>query len=158
MPIYMQYGGIEGENVSGLPGQGWIEIYSFQWGVGRGIVSGGSSSADREGSTPSVGEIVVTKPTDALSPNLLREVLGALGGTKRRKRDVSIVFTNVGGPRHTLNLSQAVIADIQPHDPQGSGRGDLARYEKLTFTFSEYYFNGLPNVPIPHTLVRFPGI
>src|SRR5579864_2017989 len=111
MPIYMQYGGIEGENVSGLPGQRWIEIYSFQWGVGRGIVSGGSSSADREGSTPSVGEIVVTKDTDGSSPNLFQHCLGG------RRLRVSIVFTNAtqpGGPRHKLDLKDALTTAIPP--------------------------------------------
>jgi hypothetical protein len=41
---------------------GWIEINSFQWGVGRGISSTSSSSSDKEGTTPSVSEIVITKP------------------------------------------------------------------------------------------------
>lgn len=155
MPIYLQYSGIKGEKVSGLPGQ-WIEISSFQWGVGRGISSPTGGSADREGSTPSVSEITVTKPTDALSPHLLTEVMGALEGGK--KRDVSLVFTNVpGGPRHTLNLSQAAIANIQPHFPKRSGRGEWTRYEKLTFSFSEYHFDGLRNVPIPHVLVPLQG-
>jgi len=159
MPIYMQYSGIQGESVPGLPGHGWIEIYSFQWGVGRGISSPTGGSADRESSTPSVGEIVVTKPTDdAVSPRLAAELLEALGGTKK-KRDVSIVFTNPSaGPRHTLNLSEAVITGIQPHYPHRSGMGELARCEKLTITFSEYHFNGLKNVPIPHALVRFQSI
>ena len=159
MPIYMQYGGIQGETVSGLPGHRWIEINSFQWGVGRGIAAPSGGSADRESSTPSVSEIVITKPTDdAVSPRLAAELLEALGGTKK-KRDVSIVFTNPSaGPRHTLKLSEAVITGIQPHYPHRSGMGELTRCEKLTITFSEYHFNGLKNVPIPHALVRFQGI
>jgi hypothetical protein len=160
MPIYMQYSGIKGESVPGLPGHGWIEINSFQWGVGRGISSPTGGSADRESSTPSVGEIVVTKPTDdAVSPRFLAEVLEALGNTKK-KRDVSIVFTNVvpGGPRHTLNLREAVITGIQPHYPHRSGTGEFTRCENLTIAFSEYHFSGLPNIPIPHARVHSPGI
>jgi hypothetical protein len=40
---------------------GWIEVNSFQWGVGRGISSPGTGSGDTAGSTPSVSEIVITK-------------------------------------------------------------------------------------------------
>jgi type VI secretion system secreted protein Hcp len=120
MPIYMQYGGIQGENVSGLPGHGWIEVSSFQFGVGRGISSPTGGSSDREGSTPSVGEIVVTKDTDGSSPNLFQHCLGA---TKLR---LSIVFTNAtppAGPRHKLDLKDALITAIHPY-PRRSGRGE----------------------------------
>src|SRR5579864_2043477 len=101
MPIYMNYSGITGnvQGMSGLPGQ-WIEISSFQWGVGRGISESGGSSADREGSTPSVGEIVVTKPTDVSLPNFVNQ---CLGGAKS-ELEVSIVFTGAApgsGPRNT---------------------------------------------------------
>ncbi len=59
MPIYMQY-----ESVGDIATQKqWIEINSWQWGVGRGITSPGGGSADREGTTPSVGEINVSKPS-----------------------------------------------------------------------------------------------
>lgn len=148
MPIFMNYGGIKGEDVPGLAGHGWIEIYSFQFGVGRGITSGGSGSADREGSSPSVGEIVVTKPTDASSPRLLQECLGNL------EREISIVLTKPGGPRHTLTLSRAVITNITPYHSPGSRE----RYEKLTIAFGAHDFNGIQNVPIPHALTHFPGI
>lgn len=40
----------------------WIEISSFQYGVGRGISAPTHGASDREGSTPSIGEITVHKP------------------------------------------------------------------------------------------------
>lgn len=40
----------------------WIEISSFSWGVGRGITAPTHGVADREGRTPSIGEITVHKP------------------------------------------------------------------------------------------------
>jgi type VI secretion system secreted protein Hcp len=52
---------------------GWIEVNSFQWGVGRGVSSPTGASADRESSAPSVSEVVVTKATDLASPKLLNE-------------------------------------------------------------------------------------
>jgi type VI secretion system Hcp family effector len=113
--------------------------------VARGISSPTGGASGRESSAPSVSEIVVTKATDVSSPGLFRAALG--GG----KLDVSLVFAAVGpgglpGPRHTLKLRNAVITDIKPHYPQPSSRGELTRYEKLTLTFSEYYFNGARNV------------
>jgi type VI secretion system secreted protein Hcp len=145
MPIYMQYSGITGDAQNLTFHQQWIEINSFQFGVGRGISSPTGGSADREASSPSVSEIVVTKKTDAASPSLFQHCLGG------RRLRVSIVFTNgttPGGFRHKLDLKDALIAQIQPY-PRRSGRG-----EKLTITFSEYHFNGASNVPIPHTLVQ----
>src|ERR1700689_32456 len=106
MPIYVQFPGINGNvrNLSGLPGQGWIEISSFQFGVGRGISSPTGGSSDRESSSPSVSEIVVTKPPDIASPSLFNHCLGGPSGPVK-KLGVSIVFTNAvpGGPRHTLH-------------------------------------------------------
>lgn len=52
--------------------QGWIEINSFQWGVGRGVSSPTGSGADRQGSTPAVSEIVITRVRDVASPKLLQ--------------------------------------------------------------------------------------
>jgi type VI secretion system secreted protein Hcp len=79
MAIYMEYTGIKGD-VTAEGHANWIEVNSLQWGVGRGITSpqvGGS--ADREGSSPSVSEITVTKTSDVASSNLLREALWGEG-------------------------------------------------------------------------------
>jgi len=146
MPIYMQYSGTTGDSQSVGHTQ-WIEIDSFQWGVGRGISSPTGGSSDRESSSPSVSEIVVTKPTDAASPSLLQECLGG----PSRELEVSIVFTSAGSgsPRHTLKLNRAVIIDFKPSYPQRHGS---KRHERLTLSFSDYEFNGAKNVPIPSTL------
>ena len=66
----------------------WIELESFQWGVGRGIGSATSGQASRESSIPSISEIVVTKRMDSASPGLWTDsVAGQLNST------VNIVFT-----------------------------------------------------------------
>jgi type VI secretion system secreted protein Hcp len=85
MPIYVQYGKIAGD-VTAAGHEKWIEVNSFQWGVGRGISSPTGGSSDRESSAPSVSEIVVTKPTDIASVNLLGESLEGEG------EDVTIDF------------------------------------------------------------------
>jgi type VI secretion system secreted protein Hcp len=77
-PIYMQYAGITGNSANG-PACTGIQLYSFQWGVGRGISSPTGGSGDRESSAPSVSEIVVTKSTDVSSTKLLYESLQGTG-------------------------------------------------------------------------------
>jgi hypothetical protein len=46
-----------------------IELNSWQFGVSRGISQPSASNADREGSTPSVSEIVVQKPGTTICTN-----------------------------------------------------------------------------------------
>ena len=63
MAIYMNWDGVPGD-VTTQGYEKWIELTSFQWGVGRGIGSAMSGQASRESSIPSVSEIVVTKRMD----------------------------------------------------------------------------------------------
>jgi hypothetical protein len=44
------------------PGCQWIEINSFSFGAGRGPSAPTHGASDREGSTPSIGEVTVHKP------------------------------------------------------------------------------------------------
>ena len=152
MPIFMQYSGINGDLQSshGLSGSGWIEINSFQWGVGRGISNSNSSSADREGSTPSVSQIVVTRATDASSPSLWRATLaGPIG-------KISIVFTKPTKSgsgevvNHTISLNNGTIVSYETY--HGIRKDKSARHERVTINFSRYDFDGLGSVPIPYTL------
>jgi type VI secretion system secreted protein Hcp len=80
MPIYMKYDTIEGD-VTADQHTKWIEVHSFQWGVGRGISSPTGASADRESSAPSVSEITVSKATDIASTKLLNEAYQGEGKT-----------------------------------------------------------------------------
>jgi type VI secretion system secreted protein Hcp len=54
----------------------WIELNSFQWGVGRSIATPVGHAANRETSSPSVSEIVVTKHMDYSSVGLMQAALG----------------------------------------------------------------------------------
>jgi type VI secretion system secreted protein Hcp len=82
MPIYMNYNSlaIKGD-VTEANHIGWIELNSFQWGVGRGISSPTGASADRESSAPSVSEITATKAQDISTVPLLNETLQGEGQT-----------------------------------------------------------------------------
>ncbi|MBX9748980.1 MAG: type VI secretion system tube protein Hcp [Roseococcus sp.] len=75
MAIFLKYGAINGETTQ-LTHKQWIEVNSFQFGVGRGISSGVGGGSKREASAPSVSEIVVTKTFDIASPLLLKEAVG----------------------------------------------------------------------------------
>jgi len=85
--IYMKFGSFTGASTT----QGfkdWIELDSFQWGVGRGISSAARGSESRESSEPSISEVVVTKKMDKSSPNLMSDAwAGQLNAT------VEIKFT-----------------------------------------------------------------
>ncbi|MCE9533645.1 MAG: type VI secretion system tube protein Hcp [Planctomycetes bacterium] len=67
--IFIKYGTIKGDCTAEghLGSAGWVEVNSFQFGIGRGIASPTGGSKDRESTAPSISEIVITKPTDVSS-------------------------------------------------------------------------------------------
>src|SRR5690349_18479040 len=90
MPILMQYDGADGEStIKGY--DKYIELSSFQFGVGRGIKSA-SGQSTREGNIASVSEITVTKENDGASLKLFQE---SLMGKLDKK--VKIAFVRTGG-------------------------------------------------------------
>jgi type VI secretion system secreted protein Hcp len=98
MPIYMKYASIDGDVTESSHSQ-WIEVNSFQWGVGRGISSPTGGSSDREASAPSVTEAVVTKPTDAATIKLIDEALEGEG------QDCTIDFCKTDNGQLSVYLS-----------------------------------------------------
>jgi type VI secretion system secreted protein Hcp len=82
MPIYMNYNSlaIKGD-VTATGWENWIEVSSFQFGVGRGIASPTGGSADRESSAPSVSEITITKDQDTSTGPMLTAALQGEGVT-----------------------------------------------------------------------------
>jgi type VI secretion system secreted protein Hcp len=88
MAIYMKFGSINGA-VTTAGFVKWIELDSFQWGVGRAIGSA-ARGAEREGSEPSLSEITVTKAMDIASPQLF---LDAVAGTMQSKVEIDFTRT-----------------------------------------------------------------
>src|SRR5579862_6252258 len=101
MAIYMNYDGITGD-VTSAGHEQWIELTSFQWGVGRGISNSAGSGADRESSTPSVSEIVVTKVTDSASTNVFRGSVGLAPIGEGKLVKIHITKTNTDNPESIL--------------------------------------------------------
>lgn len=93
MAIFMEYdgGGIKGD-ATAESHTDWITLQSFQFGVGRGIASPVGSAENREASTASVSEIVVTKSMDAASGPLWQELVKNTTG-----KPVTIDFTSTSG-------------------------------------------------------------
>ena len=92
MAIYMKYGSIDGAaTTQGF--QKWIELDSFQWGVGRAIGTAARGAQTRESSEPSISEITVTKRMDAGTPKLLQD---ALAGHLDNKVEIKFTTTTKG--------------------------------------------------------------
>lgn len=150
MPIYMNYNDIKGD-VTADGHDKWIEVNSFQWGVGRGISSPTGASADRESSAPSVSEIVVTKATDISSPKLLNDAYQGEGvkvvidfcKTDKGKLEVYMTYTledcmisgysiSSGGDRPTESLSLN-FTKIEFKNFPNKDKGDTGEPEAITF-------------------------
>ena len=103
MPVFMQYDGIDGD-VTSAGHEKWIECSSWQFGVSRAMTSSTSSAADREGSTPSVSEIIITKVTDGSSPNFFRAALGLGPGGEGKTVKIDFCKTDVAQPEPYLQF------------------------------------------------------
>jgi type VI secretion system secreted protein Hcp len=92
MAIYMKYGSIKGAvTTDGF--KDWIELSSFQWGVGRAIGSAARGATSREHSEPSLSEITVAKRSDVATPKLF---LDAVGGKLDNKVTIKFTTTTKG--------------------------------------------------------------
>jgi type VI secretion system secreted protein Hcp len=137
MPIYMNYDSlaIKGD-VTEDGHKDWIELNSFQWGVGRGISSPTGASADRESSAPSVSEITVTKASDISTPKVLNEALQGDGKT------VIIDFTKTDKGKlevyQTFTLTNCMISGYST-----SSGGDRPS-ESLSLNFTKVEYKNTP--------------
>ena len=136
MPIYMKYDTLKGD-VTASGHETWIEVSSFQWGVGRGISSPTGASADRESSAPSVSEIVVTKASDVSSAPLLNEALQGEGKTVQ----IDFCKTDKGNLEvyQTYTLTNTMISGFST----SSGGDRPSESLSLNFTKIEYKLIGM---------------
>jgi type VI secretion system secreted protein Hcp len=151
MALYLKYGSIKGAvTTDGF--KDWIELNSFQWGVGRHIGTAARGSTTREHSEPNLSEITVTKLTDVASPKLfLDAVAGKLDSkvtikfTTTTKGKVETFLTyeleNTGlshyslssggeAPMESLSLNFVKITEtFTGHDPGISGSPETVGYD-----------------------------
>ncbi len=136
MPIYIKYGDIKGDvTAEGHMGtDGWVEVNSFQFGVGRGISSPTGGGTDRESSAPSVSEIVVTKPMDKSSYRWLEESLYGEGQAVQ----IDFCKTDKGALEvyTTYKLSEAMVSGYSV----SSGGDRPSESLSINFTKIEYSY------------------
>jgi type VI secretion system secreted protein Hcp len=139
MAIYMNFNALSPKgNVTAEGYEDWIEVDSFNFGVGRAISMEAGAMANRESTRPSLSEVTVTKALDAASGGLFKaSVVGdegvnveihvvQTGGNKVEKyaaytlEDVIISSYSVtaaagGPPQESLSLSFAKIEGDLTH-------------------------------------------
>ena len=143
MPIYLKYGDIKGD-VTDSAHAGYIELTSGQWGVGRGVKTPTSGSADREGAAPSVSEITVTKTSDSTSSRLFTE---SVRGQPKVDAVVDFVRNDPDDQSVYLRLEMSETM-ISSWTISGSGGPDTAT-EALALNFKKIEFKKTPGTPPP---------
>jgi type VI secretion system secreted protein Hcp len=138
MPIFLNYDGIPGD-VTAAGHEAWIEVSSWQFGVSRAMTTASSSAADREGSTPSVSEIVITKVTDGASTNLFRASLGFGPGGEGKTVKIDFCKTDVSQPEPYLQfeLDNTLVSGFSM-----SSGGDRPT-ESVTLNFTQIVMNNI---------------
>jgi type VI secretion system Hcp family effector len=89
---------------SSTTGRDWVEVDSLQMGAGRGI---GFAAAGASGKEQHPG-VTVNRETDSASPSLLQAVCG-----KEVFKEVTIQFSDPGGGKYILKLTNATLAKIR---------------------------------------------
>lgn len=135
MTIYLKYDGIDGE-VTESKHPKWIEVNSFQFGVGRGISSPTGGSANREASIPSVSEITVTKQLDASSIKLVQAALAGEG------KKVTIDFVTAGTGKEPVVYAQYELEGAMVSGYSVSSGGDRPS-ESLSINFTSFQYKNI---------------
>lgn len=131
MTIVVQYEGVPGEStITGF--EKYIEVQSFQLGLGRHISSARGTST-REGGEVSVSEITCIKQTDGTSVKLFEE---ACTGKLNKKVDIKFLRTGAGQPQEFLafELNGTGISGLSF---SASGGSDSRPTEAVTFNFDK---------------------
>lgn len=144
MPIYMQYAGIDGD-VTEVKHTKWVDVGSFQLGVGRGINSPIGSTAKREVSTPNVSDITITKRMDISSYRWLEE---SLYGQKAVK--CTVHFTRTGQDGNTEVFAEYIFENcLVAGYSVSTGGSDASESISINFTKLEYTYTDRDAVNAP---------
>jgi type VI secretion system secreted protein Hcp len=135
MAIYMKLDGIKGD-VTEATHKDWIQLNSFQWGLGRGISSPKSSASDRESTEASISEITVSKPVDEASTNLMRAALWGRG------KNATIHFTRTGDDKSQVAYMEYKLENVLLSGMSANSGGDRPT-ETLSLNFTKFEFQNL---------------
>ena len=146
MPIYMKVDGVNGD-VTASGHEDWIEVKSFEWGVGRGITTPVGGTKDREASVPSVSEIVVTKDSDIATADLLKKALTGDGVTV--KFDFCMTGTSEFAPYYQFELTNVLISGYSLNSGgQRPTESVSLNFTKVQFTDYEISDKNDPGSPV----------
>jgi type VI secretion system secreted protein Hcp len=129
MAIYVKFGDIKG-SVTTQGFKDWIEVNSFQFGIGRAISSAARSAANRESSEPSISEVVLTKAMDVASPKLF---LDAVAGEMASKVEIKFTTTTKNEVKEFLSYE---LTDTGLSGYSVSSGGDMPT-ESLSLNFTK---------------------
>jgi type VI secretion system secreted protein Hcp len=132
MAIYMQVDKIKG-NVTAEGHADWIDVHSFQFGVGRAIASVVGKGKDREASAPSISEISITKDMDSSSPFLFQEA------TVGQAKKVTFHFVKTGASKIEIYL-EYILENCMVSGYSVSSGGDRPS-ESLSLSFTKITSN-----------------
>jgi type VI secretion system Hcp family effector len=134
--IYMNWGGamppeIRGD-VTAADHIGWIELFSAQFGVGRGL----NEKTGGEDNSTGVSELIVTKAMDIASGPLSKECIYGEG----KKVVIDFVKTINGKPKvyHKITLSGVTISNCSVSPGQSGGVSGPTESFSLSFKKVEY--------------------
>ncbi|HQT68022.1 MAG: hypothetical protein B7Z78_06690 [Rhodospirillales bacterium 20-60-12] len=150
MAIYLKYASIKGD-VTAEGFKDYIQLSSFQFGLGRGVASPLGSAADREASHPSLSEITVTKEYDVASSDLLKE---SLSGDGTAKANFAFTRTKSGGTGAEKYL-EIKLEDVIISGYSMSSGGDRPA-ESISMNYVKIEFGNIPMKPdgTPDTSVK----
>ena len=138
MASFMKYEGISkgSSTTKGHDGKdGWMEVKSVKWGIGRGIRPA-SQGTEREGLSPTGSEIVVTKYLDLASYRLFEEAVSGDGKT------VTIHFTKTNKDQQDTYM-EYILSNTLVSGFSTSSSGDRpVETVSLNFTKIEYNYTG----------------
>ena len=129
MAIFMKYGTLAGE-VTAKGYEGWVELNSLQFGVGRGISTGVAGASTRESTAPSVSEVTVTTAMDSFSPLALNEAIGGKG------TDVKIDITRTDSNGTNVAFQKYILEQVMISGYSLSSGGDRPT-ESMSLNFSK---------------------
>ena len=137
MSFYLKIDGIDG-NVSSQGHTGWIGVNSLQHGVKRNLNVTPGKVADREGTTPQISELILTKKVDKASPRLF--AASCSGGSQGT---ILIHACHTGSQLETFlqyTLSDGVISNYEVIGMSDEHSQELQEKLHINFTKMEMKF------------------
>jgi type VI secretion system secreted protein Hcp len=137
MAIYAKYDTVDG-TATHKGHEKWLTINTIAWGAGRAITLTPGSTQSREGSTPSVSEVTMTKSMDGASPKLFSFCCGL----DAKGKTVKIEFVRTGSPGDTYLVYTLTDAMVSGYSVNSSG--DTPE-ESLSLNFTKIEMKYIPS-------------